>query len=311
MSAAEQNSIGELPQVVPMFSYAQAAKGKSPTVPSLNSSGKALSETTGIDTRRTSISEPKSTTTSSDRPIAKRTVSESRKSLGGDLKTRVELNDVPSRADEAGHATTSPSPRSQQEGHDILVASTPSSPGFGTASTSTLLKEDDMFSTPNGSSDSTWEKQSQTSQNGMKTGEKVDGEKEQSAGTTWDEEPLLPASFKEAPPPAINFWKQRREAQDAKTKASKNATSAPKSKPATSDAMYGNSNGTTSKNLDSGVDSRKQDSKRKAKNSVGTTEERAGLGASKDGHKSGEGRAKFGEDGNVLLGFGLSYSLTE
>ena len=301
MSAVTQNPVGEVPQVVPTFSYAQAAKGISPSVPSPLPSGKALSETIGTNNRRTSIPDSKTASIVSDRPVAKRTASEGRESHGGDFKSRVELDDVPSKFGEAAAATTSLLGQPQAEGHDLTVASTPSSPGFGTASTSTLPKEDDMFSTPNGSSDSTWEKQSQTSQNGTKNEEKVDAEKEQSAGNTWDEEPTPSVSLKEAPPPAVNFWKQRKEAQDAKAKASKQASTVHNLKPAISNVGHGNTNGAP-KSSDHIVDLKKQDSKKKAKGNVGPLEERAGPGAFKDGNKLAEARTRSGEEGSIMLG---------
>lgn len=153
-----------------------------------------------------------------------------------------------------------------------------------------------MFSTPNGSSDSTWEKQSQTSQNGAKIGEKAGAEKEQRADTTWDEEPPLPASLKEAPPPAINFWQQRKEAQNAKAKALKQVAPVQKSESATSNVRYGSMNGLP-RGLDHDIDFKKQDTKKKAKVNVGPPDERIAPRAVKDGIKSADSRSRNGEDG--------------
>ncbi len=298
MSATTQKSVGELPQTAPAFSYAQAAKGIYPSVPSPLPSGKALSETTGMNPRRTSVSESKPASMVPDRPTAKRTASEGRESRGGDLKTGNELNSMPPNKEETVPTNTSSNDQSQTGGHDLAVTSTPSSPGFGTASTSTLPKEDDLLSTPNGSSDSTWERQSQTSQNGTKNGEKVAAEKEQSAGTTWDEELPLPASLKEAPPPAVNFWQQRIEAQDAKTKALKQAAPVHKSEPTISNARYGSTNGLP-KNLDNDIDFKKQDTKKKAKANVGSPDDRTAPATARDGIKSADGRTRNGEEGNI------------
>ena len=310
MSAATQNVVGELPQTAPAFSYAQAAKGMYPTVPSPIPSGKALSETVGMNPRRTSIPESKSASMVADRPEAKRTASEGRESHGGDLKTNAAPDSAASNKEESAPANAFPTGQSQSGGHNQGASSTPSSPGFGTASSSTLPKEDDLFSTPNGSSDSTWEKQSQTSQSGTKTGEKADTEKEQSAGTAWDEgPPPPPVSLKEAPPPAINFWQQRKEAQDAKTKALKQALPVPRSKPIDSNLGYGSMNG-ASKSMDNSIDFKKQDPRKKAKGNLGPPEERIAGGAVKDGIKPADGRARNGEEGTTVIRILVSKLLT-
>ncbi len=306
MSAATQKPAEELPQTAPAFSYAQAAKGAHPSVPSPVSSGKALSEITGVNPRRTSIPYSKSASMVPERPAAQRTASEGRESHGGDLKASIEPESVPSNNGEAAPANMSPAGPTRSGGHDQTATSTPSSPGFGSASTSTLPKEDDVFSTPNGSSDSTWEKQSQSSQNGTKNEEKVETEKEHNAGTTWDEEPPPPpVSLKEAPPPVVNFWQQRKEANDAKAKASKQAAPVSKPKPVTSNIGYGSMNGAP-KGLDHGIDFRKQDTKKKAKGNGGPVEERTALGAAKDAIKSPDSRTRNWEEGIVVLGIQIA-----
>jgi la-related protein 1 len=310
MSAATQKPVGELPQAAPAFSYAQAAKGMYPSVPSALPSGKTSSEITEMTPRRTSIPDSKPVSMVSDRPMTKRTASEGRESHGGGLKTSNEPDSVSSNSGETAPTNTSLTGYPQSGGHDQAVNSTPSSPGFGTASTSTLPKEDDLFSTPNGSSDSTWEKHSQTSQNGAKTGEKVGAEKEQSVGTAWDEEPPLPVSLKEAPPPAINFWQQRKEAQDAKSKALKQVAPAAKSELATSNVRYGSMNGPP-RGLDNDVDLKRQDTKKKAKGNVGPPDERTAPRAVKDGIKSADGKSRNGEEGNIMPSFLRSKLLIE
>ena len=236
----------------------------------------------------------------SDRPKAKRAASEGREPRGGGLEAAVESGTVSSDTVEPVSANTTTTGLYQSGANAQAATSTPSSPGFGTASTSTLPKEDDMFSTPNGSSDSTWEKQSQGSQNGTKNGEKADAEKEQSADTTWDEEPQQSVALKEAPPPAINFWQQRIEAQDAKAKALKQATPTQKSRPTNTNAGYGSING-ASKSLDSSINFRKQDTKKKTKGHSGSTDERAVSGTPKDGSKSAEGRTRNWDEGNIIF----------
>ena len=311
MSATTQKPIGELSQPAPAFSYAQAAKGVYPSIPSPGDSSKALSESAGTNPRRTSIPDPKSTSMASDRPVAKRTASEGRESRGGELENAIEPAAVPSNDPETVTLKAAPTGQSQSGGPDRAATSTPSSPGFGTASTSTLPKEDDLFSTPNGSSDSTWEKQSQTSQNGIKNGEKADAEKEQNADNTWDEEPQPPVSLKEAPPPAINFWQQRIEAQDAKAKALKQANPVQKPKPITSNAGHGSMNGVP-KSLDSGIDSRKQDTKKKTKGNSGLPDERTASGTARENIKPAEGRTRNWDEGSfIILYFICSKALTD
>ena len=311
MSAATQKPVRELPQTAPAFSYAQAAKGVHPSVHSPVSSSKALSETIGMNHRRTSIPDSKSASMVPERPTAQRTVSEGRESHGGDLKAAIEPESVPPNNRETTLANMSPVGPTQSGSNDQATTSTPSSPGFGTASTSTLPKEDDVFSTPNGSSDSTWEKQSQSSQNGTKNEEKVETEKEQNAGTTWDEEPPpLPVSLKEAPPPAVNFWQQRKEANDAKVKASKQAAPIPKPKSVTSNMGSGSMNGAP-KGLDNDIDFKKQDTKKKAKGNGGPVEERTALGAAKDAIKSPDSRTRNWEEGIAVLGIQITTLLTK
>ena len=120
----------------------------------------------------------------------------------------------------ASGSKSSTSPREYQYGPagekslEALHLETP--PDYGIMSTSMLPKEDDMFSTVNGFWNATSDKQSQSSQtgNGLCTsGEKGEAEKEHSATAPWDEETPVAASLKEALPPAVNIWQQRKEAQ--------------------------------------------------------------------------------------------------
>ena len=131
-----------------------------------------------------------------------------------------------------------------------IPAPTPPSPNLSSVSTSTLPKEEGISATPNASSDSTWEKQSQASQIdekpsetglenvGGKEGEKTtegasdksEEEKVESPSAVWDQ---LAASsqLKDAPLPAFNIWQQR--ALDQKAKASKDTKPIVKSTVAT------------------------------------------------------------------------------
>ncbi|THD00005.1 hypothetical protein EYZ11_000457 [Aspergillus tanneri] len=95
-------------------------------------------------------------------------------------------------------------------------ASGTSSPSVGNSSSTSTIAKDEDLSTPNGTSESTWDKQSQDSgtdkpRNGDETPkDKLTGEKEKN-------EP--PKELKAAPLPSVNVWQQRKEAQEAKAKA--------------------------------------------------------------------------------------------
>ena len=84
----------------------------------------------------------------------------------------------------------------------------PSSPDFSNASASTVPKEDDLSATPNDSSDATWDKQSQASQNGEKASSKGDVDKDETKSVTWEQAPSQPV-LKEAPVPAVNIRQKR------------------------------------------------------------------------------------------------------
>ncbi|PYH46178.1 La domain family [Aspergillus saccharolyticus JOP 1030-1] len=83
------------------------------------------------------------------------------------------------------------------------------------SSTTSTLKDEDGLNTPNGTSESTWDKQSQAS-----GADKATGEEEGADNKTEEKEKSAPAKeLKAAPLPAVNVWHQRKEAQEAKVKA--------------------------------------------------------------------------------------------
>lgn len=291
MSAVIQKPVEEPRPAIPAFSYAQAAKGKAAAVPSPSPAGKALSDTTGTDVKRTASSENKNMDSDATETPAKRTASEGRAPHGDSFQpsTEAELTRTRHRSEHAKVEMSNLQPNPTTQSHP--TTSTPSSPDFGTTSTSTLPKEEDNFSTANGSSDSTWDKQSQTSQNGVKSSEKVEGDKEpthSAVSTSWDEEKPVNVSLKEAPPPTVNFWQQRM-AQAPKPK-SQQIRALPVPKPTTLTNGFGNSNG-QAKTIDAAAEPKKQDNKKKAKPS---SEDRPDM---KEGTKSADGKARNGGDG--------------
>lgn len=100
---------------------------------------------------------------------------------------------------------------------------------------STTTKEDDTSSVPNASSESTWDNKSQASNTAEKPNDQGDAgpEKKQGKEKKEKKEKAPPKPLQEAPIPQVNIWKQRAEANAAKSKV---GTAAPAVKPAASAA---------------------------------------------------------------------------
>ncbi|KAL9027526.1 MAG: hypothetical protein Q9196_003958 [Gyalolechia fulgens] len=295
MSATTQKPFGELPRATPAFSYAQAAKGRSPSGPpsvSTEKASKGEQDTSSIDalaiehqdvTYVVGASAPK-------RAASEGGQSHNNSSNNNDNAKAIGQTEFPVQAS-SGPSTTSATatPATQASEQSQVVVSTPSSPEFGITSASTLLKDDDLFSNANASSDSTWEKLSQGSQNGGKTNEKTDNEKEPAANGSWGEETPaspVPPALKEAPPPAVNFWQQRIEAKAAKE------PSKPSNVQSSHQAMNGSYVNDATKPFDIGAESRKHESKKQTKRGYGPIEEKPATAGAKDGMRSGDGRTK-------------------
>ena len=286
MTATAQKSSGDLGQTAPTLTYALAAKGRSPSVPSLPPNGKALSDATEDGLKRSSSSGSRDATANSTKAPTKRTASEIQVPQVEDVKAdeeeqhvqHNEVKDVTKPDDAAGKPPSTAQPQP--------MTSTPSSPEYGVTSTSSLPKEDDAFSTVNGSSESTWDKHSQTSQNGSKGGEKADAEKGQASKISWDEEVPAPVSLKEAPPPPVNVWQQRIAAQKPKP-----STPTQPPKPAIPNLGPGNANG-PAKGTDTITEPKKQDGKKKGKTNAGPLDERPAQGATRNASKSADAADK-------------------
>jgi len=282
MSTVTQKPYGDLPQAIPSFSYAQAAKGRSPSVPSPLPASKARSDSAEVDGKRASSSETRKPIADPRAISTKRTASEGRAPQGDDFRTGDDGRSARSDETKNSAKVDSDSEKPAVAGQSQPIVSTLSSPVYGTTSTSTLPKEEDLFSTVNGSSDSTSDKQSQTSRTGSKPSDKVDVEKEQGiSAPSWDEEvPVHAPTLKEAPPPPVNFWTQRSE----KAKSKVPATVQPP-KPVNSANGSALTNG-PAKSGETAVEPKKQDGKKKAKTAQGLTEDRATSGVAKDGSKA-------------------------
>ncbi|KAL9604515.1 MAG: hypothetical protein Q9219_000480 [cf. Caloplaca sp. 3 TL-2023] len=289
MSAATQKPIGELPRATPSFSYAQAAKGRSPSGPPSVSTEKATKEDQNSSPTDASAAQNKDLTNTAGTTPDKRAASEGSQPRHSNSKPAPQIEPV--TQGNAGPSTNlaAGTPATQASVQSHVMISSPSSPEFGVTSASTLLKDDDLFSNANASSDSTWEKLSQSSQNGNKLNDKVGVEKEAAPNGPWDVEssvaPPAPA-LKEAPPPAVNFWQKRIEAKAAKQfpKPSINNSS-------NQEMNMSNPNGVT-KPFDIGAESRKHDSKKQAKHGHSPFDDKPATTGAKDDIKIEEGRAK-------------------
>lgn len=296
MSAVIHKPISDGSSPGASFSYAQAAKGRTPSIPSTLASGKSPSESDDLGVRRVSAPEPKNTPIACPKAQTEELVGNSRE--GTVAKSGTEPASTPSRsAAELNSKSIAPELQPNAEGQAQTPPSIPPSPSSGTASTSTLPKEDEALSSANGSSDSTWEKLSQGSQNGNKTSEKPESEKEQTTSQAWDEEPITSSltSLKEAPPPAVNVWQYRKELFDAKAKTMSASLQIPKPQNHTGGNASSN-NGT--KPSENALDMRKQDTKKRGKNTLGQPEEKQANG--KEVTKVPETKPRNGEEGKLL-----------
>ena len=273
---------------IPQFSYAQAAKGKAaPTRPMTHGNSPKTAEG---ESKRPASSDRGMGTADTDRSSVKRAVSEGRPPENR-KKTDAVQHSIPSDRGDTPNVDHKAEGRVGVTSDATQKESHPSSPEYGTTSTSTLPKEDDGFTTGNGSSDSTWDKRSQSSGNEGKAAEKLESEEQPNLpiATTWDEEAPAPPQLKEAPPPMINFWQQRKEAQDAKSKIKQPPVQAPKT--TNNPSVLRMVNG-VAKSTDSPVEVRKPEFRKKTKNAP---EERASEANVRAGHK--ESKARNTEDG--------------
>lgn len=278
MSAATQKPLSDLSQTGPIFSYAQAAKGRSPSGPSSISMETASKEDATAGSSKVSTSDKPEGPPASGTRIAKRAASEGRRPRN-DKESHGETKSFLRHTPDLSATPAATTPASQAAAQSHLVVSTPSSPEFGVTSASTLPKDDDMFSNANGSSDSTWEKLSQGSQNGSRSHDKTESHKEPTESTAWDEASPASTGLKDAPPPAVNIWTQRIEAKAAKTPLTSNSVG------------HADTNGIT-KPFDIGAESKKQDSRRQAKRSFGGLDEKPATAGAKAGMPPSDGWAK-------------------
>lgn len=292
MSAATQTALGDPTRATPAFSYAQAAKGRSPSGPPSVSMEKAPKGEQDTRSVNPSTADNQDTALAAGSFSTKRAASEGHRSRNS--STTVTAETIPPFQGNTESSTTEPAttPATQASEQSQVAVSTPSSPEFGITSTSTIPKDDDLFSNANASSDSTWEKLSQGSQNGSKSNEKIDTEKEPTVSGSWDADtPALPVppALKEAPPPTVNIWKQRIDAKAAKQPAS-TSSSNPSSQMTATDNVN-----RASKPFDIGAESRKHDNKKQVKRAQGGNDDKPATAGAKDAMKPMDGKGNAAE----------------
>ncbi|RAL00343.1 La domain family [Aspergillus ibericus CBS 121593] len=166
------------------FSYAQAAKGIAPA----------------SSPAKTSLEEPIQAASNPEEQNVNSSSQTNTDSVSSNAETAQETQIAEK---EVESATTTKA--------NVSEASTPSD---GNSSTSSVPKDEEGTDTPNGTSESTWDKQSQAS-----GAEKVNTEEEGVKEKTEKEKSVPAKELKVAPLPAVNIWQQRKEAQEAKAKA--------------------------------------------------------------------------------------------
>ena len=304
MSAAPSKPGVEQSSTTSAFSYAQAAKGGSSSGPATIQGGKPASS------HEMTTKAPSPSTTTATTPLADasditnkydRTSEEAPKN-GGQVNGTLPSEE---QSDLSRSKSKSPSPQRNVTTQPQVLTSTPSSPSFGTASTSTLPKEDDISSTLNASSDSTWDRQSQTSHSPEKVAIPVEAEKEgeKEKGQSWEKETAKPAPFKPAPPPTLNVWQQRREAQEAKAKA--NSLSTPHQTMKTQGVGVGTGSTSGQSNINTAriPDQTKSDMKKKGRSSNSQGDELPTSSAANANKRKGiDGKDRIRDEGKDLLG---------
>jgi la-related protein 1 len=195
------------------FSYAQAAKGRSTSVPSATAPGQGGDSTSNDSTNATPAEElSASTKDTSVSGSSNHSVSgqEHRRPTGVEEMTSKPNAPPDSRAK---GATASPSP----PGPAQPTASASASPNLNARAAPVQPKDDDAPSAANVPSDSTWDRQSQWSNSVSEAGDQVAGDR--SRGKRQEESNERSATLIAAPVPAVNVWQQRKEAQAAKAKS--------------------------------------------------------------------------------------------
>jgi la-related protein 1 len=202
MTSATENASATVAAPTPSFSYAQAARGLTPTSTSTPSSKTVSgSITPAKDAAPSSITHPQPNPNlhwTDEHSVTK-------------SKERNTLNNVSeSHNIHSNKAATSRKSQPLSNG-----SNSPPSPAYVDSSTSTLPREDDSSSIQNASSESTWENVSQASnlaERGIEGVEKGSKNEQKNDRDSWVKVQKPP---QEAPVPTVNIWRQRMEAQSS------------------------------------------------------------------------------------------------
>lgn len=256
---------------MPTFSYAQAAKGFSSPAPT--KAAESTKSTQSSDQNK-----------SGTQPIANGSVSSMEHSTSSDEPAEAEADLDKSQPMERKDSTKESLTVSTDGGASTKnTVSGATSPSYGTASSVTLPKEDDISFTPNGTSESTWDKQSEVSGPVEKTDQSTEASTEKSSESGAAKSASTTKELKAAPIPTVNVWQQRMETQNAKAKTN----TMPKS------------NGTLSKTAAKGANASQQTaSESQFDSSKGANKKKMGDGTSetKDRRRQADG-GKFKDDG--------------
>lgn len=176
----------------PAFSYAQAAKGISPKAEDSSSNAEDMKPSINSDATL-----PRSTDTSNEQHVN-----------GSSADPAVD-SDYQSRA---------------VNGVSKATASSTTSPSLGSASVTTLAKDEEMVSPPNGTSEGNWDKKSEASGKSAKQTKAERKASKMEKGWRKEAEPV--PELKVAPIPTVNIWQQRMEIAkaDAATKPAPKAS---------------------------------------------------------------------------------------
>jgi la-related protein 1 len=265
MTSAAARPLGDSGPAHTTFSYAQAAKGRATS--STVSTVQSRAPSTNVST----VQSNKAVSGTSTPPEESNPQTEN---LSGTAVTGVaDADRIGSTNGEPGSKIDSNEPESEKQSTPLMPPkSSPSVTSDGTASTSTLTKEDDTPA-PLRLSDSPWDRSSHVEAASEKASEVTDRkkgkkgkkEKAEKESEVEKEEPK-PEILVAAPPPAVNIWQQRKEAQAAKAKTSPQIVESPQF--STEDSTM---NGAAAMS-----GSRSMDPKKKAKAGLEDTERSAG-----------------------------------
>lgn len=287
MSATTQNTHEELRPAVPVFSYAQAAKGKMAAPQLTPIAGKGGAEGAGAIRHKKSAPEPTPAPLDTSDDSGDRRVSESQNGqedpatdlVGSHPSHDVDEKDV--------SATQRPSPGTNSAAaspSDVSAAQPMQEPDNNSTS---IAKEKEPTSMVNGSSSPNLpnETQSLNPRNGA-TGDEQESTHNITESAWGEEDKPTPTLLKDAPPPPVNFWAQRM-AQAPRTKPLQ-VTNSQVSKPTT----LTNGVSTNDKSPPAATVSEEQRLKETKKKPRSVVEERPSL---REGYKPGDGKAKSSE----------------